>query len=133
METTKSCCILLDIGPPMLQQVLGPFNYILPIVVVIICDSDPIRLHGLVHSDDRVLTHVKVSGAQCLIFSWSEVLGALIRYNLPLRLRLRCLWMGNGILIPDTLDIKLTIITPSHRSNNIIKTNIRLNVLINMV
>jgi hypothetical protein len=88
----------------MLQQVLGPFNYILPIVVVIIHDSNPIKLHGLVHFDNRVLAHVKVSGAQHLIFNWSEVLGAL-RYNLPLPLRLSCLWMRNGILILSTLDI----------------------------
>jgi hypothetical protein len=122
METTEPSCILLDIGPPVLQRVMDPFNCIRPIVVIIIRDSSPIRLHGLVHLDNRVLAHIKVSGVQCLIFNWSEVFVTL-RYTLPLALRLGCHRMGKSILILGTLEIKWTIISPSDITDNITLIN----------
>jgi hypothetical protein len=120
METTESCCVLLDIGPPVLQRVLGPFNYILPILVIIIHYSSLIRLHDLIHSNDQVLAHVKVSGAQSLIFSWSDVFVTLI-CTLLLALTLGCLCMERGTLILGNVEIKWTIITLAPTTNNIIQ------------
>jgi hypothetical protein len=70
IDTTKTCGVLLDISPPVLQREQRPSIFSLLVLIVKFSDSCSITLHFLVNSNYWALAHVEVCRAQCLIFCW---------------------------------------------------------------